>query len=49
MEIRLKNTQTSMFLNSTFGPSLLLLYINDFPDVICNIAIYANETTVYSK
>ena len=32
------------------GPSLFLLYINDLPDnVICNIAIYANGTTLYSK
>ena len=32
------------------GPTLFLLYINDLPDdVICNIAIYADETTFYSK
>ena len=32
------------------GPTLFLLYINDFPDnVICNIAIYADDTTLYSK
>ena len=31
-------------------PSLYLLYINDFPDdVICNIAIYADGITLYSK
>ena len=31
-------------------PLLVLLYINDFPDyVICDIAIYANDTTLYSK
>ena len=35
---------------SILGPTLFLLYINDFPDdVICNIAIYANDTTLYSK
>ena len=29
---------------------LFLLYINDLPDdVICDIAIYANDTTLYSK
>ena len=31
-------------------PTLFLLYINDLPDnVICNIAIYADDTTLYSK
>ena len=35
---------------SILGPTLFLLYINDFPDnVICNIAIYAEDTTRYSK
>ena len=33
-----------------FGPTLFLLYINDLPDdVICDIAIYADDTTLYSK
>ena len=32
------------------GPTLFLLYINDLPDdVICNIAIYADDATPYSK
>ena len=35
---------------SILGPTFFLLYINDFPDdVICNITIYANDTTLYSK
>ena len=34
---------------SILGPTLFLLYINDLPDVICNIVILADETTLYSK
>ena len=35
---------------SILGPTLFLLCINDIPDdVICNIAIYADDTTIYSK
>ena len=31
-------------------PTLFLIYINDLPeDVICNVAIYADDTTLYSK
>ena len=29
--------------------TLFLLQISDLPDVICNIAIYAGNTTFYSK
>ena len=35
---------------SIVGPTLFLLYINDLPDdVICDIAIYADDTSLYSK
>ena len=35
---------------SILSPTLFLPYINDLPDdVICNIAIYADDTTFYSK
>ena len=35
---------------SILGPTLFLLNINDLSDdVICDIAIYANGTTLYSK
>ena len=35
---------------SILGPTLFLLYINNLPDdVVCNIAIYADDTTLYSK
>ena len=35
---------------SILGPTLFLLYINDLPDdVICDIAIYPDDTTLSSK
>ena len=35
---------------SFLGPALFLLYVNDLPDdVICNIAIDADDTTLYSE
>ena len=47
-----KNIQLMLeFLKGSIrGPTLFLLYINDLPDdIICNIAIYADDTTLYSK
>ena len=35
---------------SILGPILFLLFIKDLPDdVICNIAMYADDTTLYSE
>ena len=35
---------------SILSPTLFLLYVNDLPDdVICDIAIYADDTTLYSR
>ena len=35
---------------SILGPTLFLLYINELPNhVICNIAIYTDDATLYSK
>ena len=44
-----KNIQLMLeFLKVPFlGPTLFLLYINDLPDnVICDVAIYADDTTL---
>ena len=47
-----KNIQFMLeFLKGTvFSPTFFLLYINDLPDdLICNIPIYADNTTLCSK
>ena len=35
--------------SSILGSTLFLLYINDLPDVICDINIYVDDTAIYSK
>ena len=35
---------------SILGPTLFLLYINDLPvDIICDVSVSADDTTLYSK
>ena len=34
---------------SILGPTLFMLYVNEFPDVICDIAIYTDDTTLCFK
>ena len=44
------SSNAAVLWESILGPSLFLLYINLVPDdFICNIAIYADDTTVCSK
>ena len=41
---------TGVSQSCSLGPTLFLLYINDLPDdFICDIAIYGDDTTLYSK
>ena len=40
---------TQLMLEFLKAPFLVLLNINDPPDDICNIAIYADNTILYSK
>ena len=35
---------------SILGPTIFLLYINDLPDdVVCDVALYADDATLYCK
>ena len=48
MESLRKNIQ--LMLEFLRAPFLVLLYMNDLPnDMICDIGIYADDTTLYSK
>ena len=51
MESLHKNIQLLReFLKAPFMVLHFLLYVNDFPDdIICDIAIYADDTNLYSK
>ena len=45
-----QNIQLILEFLQILGPTLFLLYINDLPeDGICDIAIYVDDTTLYSK
>ena len=46
----INTTYPPIIISSYITLQLHLLYINDFPDdVIYNIAVYADDTTLYSK
>ena len=50
--LRMRHLQKNIQLMLEFlkAPTLFQLYINNLPDdVICNIAIYADDTTLYYK
>ena len=43
-------TSTGVRQGFILGPTLFFIYINELPgDVICNIAFYADDITLYSK
>ena len=52
MESLLKNIQLNAGVSqgSILSPTVFLLYINDLPNnVICDITIYADDATLYTK
>ena len=47
-EVAVKQTMANK--QYSYIPTIFLLHIDDLPDdVICNIAIYSDDTTLYSK
>ena len=42
------STNARVHEDSIIGPLLFLLHNSDLPDVICNILIYTDDTTLYS-
>ena len=38
-----------VFQGSILGPTFSLLYIHDLHEIVCNIAVYADDITLYSK
>ena len=50
MEFQVRYLTLFLLFSVIDGFEWFLLYINDLPDnVICDIAIYADDTTLYSK